>query len=50
MGVALLILAAALVGALAHYEAVRSQRLYSPIALHLTWSTGMLFILPQFFT
>ncbi|QPK83894.1 CPBP family intramembrane metalloprotease [Corynebacterium qintianiae] len=49
MGVPLLILAAAVVGAVAHFEVVRSERLYSPIALHLTWSIGMLFILPLFF-
>lgn len=49
MGVWLLILAAAVVGAVAHVEAVRSGRLHSPIALHLTWSIGMLFILPWFF-
>ena len=49
MGVPLLLLAAACVGALAHYEMVRSGRLLSPIALHLTWSVGMLCILPLFF-
>ncbi|MCT1414728.1 CPBP family glutamic-type intramembrane protease [Corynebacterium sanguinis] len=49
MGVWLLILAAAVIGAVAHYEAFRGGRLYSSISLHLTWSTGMLFLLPLFF-
>lgn len=49
MGVPLLLFAAAVIGAVAYYEAARSKRLYSPIALHLTWSVGMLFILPLFF-
>ncbi|WKD57955.1 CAAX amino terminal protease self- immunity [Corynebacterium capitovis DSM 44611] len=49
MGVALLILAAAVIGAVAQIEASRTGRLYSPIALHLTWSIGMLLILPFFF-
>jgi len=49
MGVWLLILAAAVIGAVSYYEAARSKRLYSSIALHLTWSIGMLFILPLLF-
>lgn len=46
MGVPLLVFAALVLGALAYVEAVRTGRLYSPIALHLTWSTAMLLILP----
>lgn len=49
MGVPLLVFAAGVLGAVAYFEAVRTGRLYSPIAVHLTWSIGMLFILPQFF-
>lgn len=49
MGVWLLIFAAAALGTVAHLEAARSGRLHSPIALHLTWSIGMLFLLPLFF-
>ena len=49
MGVWLLIFAAAVIGTAAHLEAVRSRRLHSPIALHLTWSIGMLFLMPLFF-
>ena len=46
MGVPLLVFAAGVLGALTYYESVRTGRLYSPIAVHLTWSIGMLFILP----
>lgn len=46
MGVPLLVFAAGVLGAVAYFEAVRTGRLYSPIAVHLTWSIGMLFILP----
>mgnify|MGYP002712139381 FL=1 len=49
MGVPLLVFAAALLSAVTYVEAVKTGRLYSPIAVHLTWSIGMLFILPQFF-
>ncbi|OFT71866.1 abortive infection protein [Corynebacterium sp. HMSC05C01] len=47
MGVPLLVFAAVVLGALAYTEAVRTGRLYSPIALHLTWSIAMLLILPS---
>lgn len=46
VGVPLLVFAAGVLGALTYYESVRTGRLYSPIAVHLTWSIGMLFILP----
>lgn len=46
MGVPLLVFAAGVLGAMTYYESVRTGRLYSPIAVHLTWSIGMLFILP----
>lgn len=46
MGVPLLVFAAGVLGAVTYFEAVRTGRLYSPIAVHLTWSIGMLFILP----
>ena len=49
MGVPLLVFAAGVLGAVAYVEAERTGRLYSPIAVHLTWSIAMLFILPQFF-
>lgn len=49
MGVPLLVFAAAILSAVTYVEAVKTGRLYSPIAVHLTWSIGMLFILPQFF-
>lgn len=49
MGVPLLIFAAAVLGAVAFYEASRSRRLWSPIAVHLTWSVTMLFVMPLFF-
>lgn len=49
MGVPLLVFAAGVLGAVAYFEAANTGRLYSPIAVHLTWSIGMLLILPQFF-
>lgn len=49
MGVPLLVFAAGVLGAVAYFEAAKTGRLYSPIAVHLTWSIGMLLILPQFF-
>ena len=49
MGVPLLVFAAGVLGAVTYYESVKTGRLYSPIAAHLTWSIGMLLILPQFF-
>ena len=48
MGVPLLVFAAGVLGAVAYFEAATTGRLYSPIAVHLTWSIGMLLILPQF--
>lgn len=49
MGVPLLVFAAAALGAVAFYEASRSRRLHSPVAVHLTWSVTMLFVMPLFF-
>lgn len=49
MGVPLLVFAAAVLGAVTYFESVKTGRVYSPIAVHLTWSIGMLLILPQFF-
>ena len=49
MGVPLLVFAAGVLGAVAYFEAAKTGRLYSPTAVHLTWSIGMLLILPQFF-
>ncbi len=49
MGVSLLVFAAGVLGALAYVEAARTERLYSPIAVHLTWSIAMVLILPAFF-
>lgn len=49
MGVPLLVFAAAVLGAMTYNEAARTGRLYSPIAVHLTWSIGMLLILPSVF-
>ena len=49
MGVPLLVFAAGVLGAVAFYEASRSHRLHSPIAVHLTWSITMLFVMPLFF-
>ena len=49
MGVPLLVFAAGVLGAVAYFEAAKTGRLYSPNAVHLTWSIGMLLILPKFF-
>ena len=49
MGVPLLVFAAGVLGAVAYFKAAKTGRLYSPVAVHLTWSIGMLLILPQFF-
>lgn len=49
MGVPLLVFAAAVLGAVVYAEAVRTGRLHGPIATHLVWSVGMLFVLPHFF-
>ena len=49
MGVPLLVFSALVLGAVAFYEASRSRRLYSPIAVHLTWSVTMLLVMPLFF-
>lgn len=49
MGVSLLVFAAAVLGAVAYFECARTGRLYSPIAVHLTWSTAMVLILPSVF-
>lgn len=50
MGVPLLVFAAGVLGAVCFYEASRSGRLYSPIAVHLTWSTTMLLVMPLIIT
>lgn len=49
MGVPLLVFSALVLSAVAFYEASRSRRLYSPIAVHLTWSVTMLLVMPLFF-
>ncbi|WP_087116393.1 CPBP family intramembrane glutamic endopeptidase [Corynebacterium urinipleomorphum] len=49
MGVPLLVFAAGVLGAVCYYEASRSHRLYSSIAVHLTWSITMLLVMPLFF-
>lgn len=49
MGVPLLVFAAAVLGAVCFYEASRTRRLFSPIAVHLTWSITMLLVMPLFF-
>lgn len=49
MGVSLLVFAAAVLGAVSYFECARTGRLYSPVAVHLTWSIGMLLILPSVF-
>lgn len=46
MGVALLVFAAVVLGALTYYEARRSGGVVSPMVAHMTWSLGMMFILP----
>lgn len=43
--VPLLPLAAVVLGTVAHYEAEKTGALYSPITLHMVWSTGMFFVL-----
>lgn len=44
--VPLLPLAGLILGTVAHFEAERTGALYSPVVLHLVWSTGMFFALP----
>lgn len=46
MGVPLLVFAAGVLGAVCFFEASRSHRVLSPVAVHLTWSTTMLLIMP----
>lgn len=46
MGVPLLVLAAVVIGAAAYREARATGSLVSPVALHLSWSLGMLAVLP----
>ncbi len=46
MGVPLLVFAAGVLGAVCFIEASRTRRVISPIAVHLTWSTAMLLIMP----
>ena len=46
MGVPLLVFAAGVLGALCFYEASRTRRVISPIAVHLTWSVTMLLAMP----
>lgn len=46
MGVPLLVFAAGILGALCFYEASRTRRVISPIAVHLTWSVTMLLAMP----
>ena len=46
MGVPLLVFAAGVLGALCFVEASRTRRIISPIAVHLTWSTTMLLVMP----
>lgn len=46
MGVALLVFAAVVLGALTYYEARRSAGVVSPMVAHMTWSLGMMIILP----
>jgi len=50
MGVPLLLVGAATLGALCQWLAVRTGRLHAPIAAHLTWSLSMLFLMPVFFS
>ena len=49
MGVPLLLVGAVALGTLCHWLVVRTNRLYAPIAAHLSWSIAMLFLLPLFF-
>lgn len=44
--VPLLPLAGLVLGVVAHVEAERTGALYSPVVLHLVWSTGLFFVLP----
>ena len=46
MGVPLLVFAAGVLGALCFYEASRTRRVISPIAVHLTWSVTILLAMP----
>jgi len=46
MGAPLLVFAAGVLGALCFYEASRTRRVISPIAVHLTWSVTMLLAMP----
>ncbi len=46
MGVPLLVFAAVIIGGATYFEARSTRRLFSPIALHLVWSLGMLVVLP----
>lgn len=46
MGVPLLVFAAGVLGSVCFFEASRSRRVLSPIAVHLTWSTTMLIVMP----
>ncbi|WP_414646331.1 CPBP family intramembrane glutamic endopeptidase [Corynebacterium sp. UBA2622] len=50
MGVPLLLVGAATLGALCQWLAARTGRLWAPVAAHLTWSTSMLFLMPVFFS
>ena len=50
MGVPLLLVGAATLGALCQWLAVRTGRLHAPLAAHLTWSISMLFLMPVFFS
>ncbi|MGO2861686.1 MAG: CPBP family glutamic-type intramembrane protease [Brevibacterium sp.] len=46
LGVPLLVLAALVVGAVAHWLVHRGYGLLAPIVMHLTWSLGMALLLP----
>lgn len=46
-GIALLAFAAVIIGAVASRETQATKSLVSAVTLHLTWSVGLLFILPQ---
>lgn len=49
MGVPLLLIGAAALGALCQWLAWRTGRLWAPVGAHLAWSTSMLLVLPLFF-
>lgn len=49
MGVPLLVFAAAVLSVVVYAESAVTNRLYASIATHLTWSIGMLYVLPYFF-